>query len=39
MIIADEGEIKQWEGPPMIKLQSFEWVVQTLILGCFPDEL
>ena len=40
LIIADESEIRKWEPErPSIKIQSFEFVVQTLILGCFPDEL
>jgi hypothetical protein len=39
LIVADESEIKKWEERPSIKIRSFEFVVQTLILGCFPDEL
>jgi len=39
LIIADESEIKKWEDRSSIKIHSFEYVVQTLILGCFPDEL
>jgi hypothetical protein len=39
MVIADEGDLKRWDGRVDVKIQSYEFIVQTLILGCFPDDL
>jgi hypothetical protein len=37
LIIADEGDVRWMRGST--KIQSFEFIIQTLILGCFPDEI
>jgi hypothetical protein len=39
MIIAEEADLKRWENRPDLKIYSYEIIVQTLILGCFPDDL
>jgi len=39
MICADQEDIKRWRDPPKIKIQTFENIVQALILGSFTDEL
>ena len=39
LVIAEEGEIKRWENRSLTKVYSYEDIVQTLILGCFPDQL
>jgi hypothetical protein len=39
LIVAEEAEIKKWKERPNTQIESFEFVVQTSILGCRPDEL
>jgi len=39
MIIADDADLKRWDGRADIRVYSYEFIVQTLILGCFPDDL
>jgi hypothetical protein len=39
LIVGEEGDIKRLGQKGSAKIQSFEYVIQTLILGCFPDEL
>jgi len=38
MIIAEEADIKRWGERSGIKIYSYEFIVQTLILGGFPDD-
>jgi hypothetical protein len=39
LIVAEETEIKNWKQRPTMQIEPFEFVVQTSILGCRPDEL
>ena len=39
LIIAEEGDVRKLEARGGPRIESFEFIIQTLILGCFPDEL
>jgi hypothetical protein len=39
LIIGDEGDVKRIDHRGSPKIESFEFIIQTLLLGCFPDEL
>jgi hypothetical protein len=39
MVLGEAEDIKGMANRPGIKFESFDYIKQALILGCFPDQL